>query len=82
MDPNSVYDMEIISMDNSEDYSEIKEKLLKYKEVKDVKDIRFGAEVIGYVNEGKTLSYSTYEDNSYISKIITYSKSGKLIGVD
>lgn len=26
--------------------------------------------------------YSTYEDDSYISKIITYSKSGKLIGVD
>ncbi|CDM69622.1 putative membrane protein [Clostridium bornimense] len=62
IDPSSVYDMEIMSMDNSEDYSEIKEKLLKCKEVKDIKDIRFGAEVIGYVDEGKTLSYSTYED--------------------
>lgn len=82
MDPNSVYDMEIISMDNSEDYSEIKEKLLKYKEVKDVKDIRFGAEVIGYVNEGKTLSYSTYEDKFSIDDNTLEAISVEIILID
>lgn len=82
MDPNSVYDMEIMSIDNIEDYSKVKEQLLKYKEVKNVKDIRLGGNVIGYTDEEKTLFRSLYEDKFSIDDNTLEAISVRVVLID